>query len=302
MRKYLIRHAQVLVSAVGQLAHAPGSTLLSTAAIGVTLALPSLLFLVLDNLHRASGEWEYRAPVSLFLKKDLEQAKVDSLAAELQQLPEVAAVKTVSAAQALEDFRAESGLGAALAALEGNPLPSSIILYLRPEAMQHADKLVENLSRKAEVDFAQSDVAWLERLLSLVRLAKRGVLVLTALLAFAVVVIISNTLRLAILSRREEIEIMKLVGGSDRFVRRPFLYSGCLQGILGAVFALVVITACLHALREPIAELSRLYGVELGLTGLRIDEAGLIVLAGAVLGWLASRWSVGRHLARIEPT
>ena len=297
-----MRHAQVLVSALGQLARSPGSTLLSTAAIGVTLALPSLLFLAVDNLHRASGNWDYRAPLSLFLVKDVPAAKIDALAAELRQLPEVVTVNTVSAAQALQEFRAESGLGEALGALEDNPLPATIVVYLRPDAAGRAGQLAESLSQREEVDFAQSDVAWLERLVALLRLAQRGVFVLTALLGFAVVVIISNTLRLAIVSRREEIEIMKLVGGSDRFVRRPFLYSGCLQGILGAVFALVVITACLHVLRGPIGELSRLYGVDLGLTGLRVGEAALVVLAGAALGWLASRWSVGRHLARIEPS
>lgn len=302
MKEYLTRHAQVFVSAVGQLARNPGSTLLSTAAIGVTLALPSLLFLAVDNLQRASGHWDSRAPVSVFLNKAVPAQKVDDLAAELGRLQDVVRVKTVSADQALEEFRAESGLGAAMGALDGNPLPATIVLYLRPEAAARAGQLAESLTQREEVDFAQSDVAWLERLVALLRLAQRGVLVLTALLGFAVVVIISNTLRLAIVSRREEIEIMKLVGGSDRFVRRPFLYSGCLQGILGAVFALVVITACLHLLRGPIGELSRLYGVDLGLTGLRVDEAALVVLAGAALGWLASRWSVGRHLARIEPS
>lgn len=302
MKAYLLRHAQVLVSAIGQLARHPGSTLLSTAAIGVTLALPSLLYVVLDSVHTVSGAWDGRAPASLFMKPEVTEARLEQLAADLRRRQGIESVTVTSADQALVEFRRQSGLGAAIDILDHNPLPATIVVYLDPELVgDDLGEMLAELGSQPGVDTVQSDVQWLKRLAAMLEFLRRGVLVLAVLLAFAVVVIISNTIRLAILSRRDEIEIIKLVGGSDRFVRRPFLYSGFVQGVLGAVFALVVITGALHLVAPPVNELAGLYGMEFALTGLRATDATLIVVGGGVLGWLASRLSVGRHLARIEP-
>ncbi len=302
MTAYLTRHLQVLLASIGQMARNPGATVMTAAAIGVTLALPTLLYLITDNLERASAGFDKGAPVTLFLRKDLDKAGAQALARRLAQRPEVTASRFIDADAALAEFKQRSGLAAALDMLEGNPLPHSVVLDLSAdEHTDFASRMLEELEADPDVSLAQSDLQWMRRLRAIVSLAQRGALLLAILLAVAVVVIISNTIRLAIVNRRDEIVIIKLIGGTDAFVRRPFLYSGFLQGLVGAVVAWVLIAGCLYLLGGPVDELSRLYGTEFRLVGLPLRDALLVLLCGGLLGWVASRWAVGRHLSRIEP-
>ncbi|MDH3637770.1 MAG: hypothetical protein OES09_04825, partial [Gammaproteobacteria bacterium] len=205
--------------------------------------------------------------------------------------------------QALAEFKQQSGFGTALDALADNPLPHTIAVVptadLRStDTLRH---LVAELEALPQVDDAQLDVEWVQRLHLLLRLARRGVWLLSALLGIAVLLIVSNTVRLAVSNRRDEIEVIKLIGGTDPFIRRPFLYAGFLQGIIGGVIACVLVTGSLSLVTNLVTELTRLYGGSAGLAGLRVTEALVVVTAGGGLGWLASRWAVARHLAEIEP-
>ncbi len=303
MTDYLLRHLQVLVTTLGQLFHHPGATLMTALAIGITLALPSLLYLFTINVERASDGFTAGAPVSLFLEQEATPVQGEALTQQLAQRDGIARARFISAEQALADFKRRSGLQEALELLQNNPLPHTIVLYLEP-TWQQSDALTRLLAQLAAeplVEVAQSDVQWLTRLRALLSLVQRGVVMLAVLLAVAVVVIVSNTIRLAILNRREEIEIIKLIGGTDRFVRRPFLYSGLLQGLLGALVALILIGSCIALLRGPIGGLARLYDSEFEVIGLGAADALWVLLLGAALGWVASRWSVARYLSRLEP-
>lgn len=302
MTAYLTRHLQVLLATFGQMARSPGATLMTVAAIGITLALPALLYLATVNLDRASAGLNRGAPVTLFLRQDLEAGRALELAGKLAQHPGVEQSSFIDADEALTEFKSRSGLGAAVEMLGENPLPHSVVLYLSADlTAEAAADLLREMEADPDVALAQSDLQWMRRLRAILSLVQRGAVLLAVLLAVAVVVIISNTVRLAIVNRREEIVIIKLIGGTDGFVRRPFLYSGFLQGLLGAVVGWALIAGCLQLLGVPVAELSRLYGSEFQLTGLSVSEALAVLLGGGLLGWLASRWAVGRHLSQVEP-
>lgn len=297
---YLLRHAQVLFATLGQLARAPLATALTLAAIGITLALPSGLYVVLDNLERLSAGWERGAQISLFLKRDVSEAGAHKLAQQVRALPTVSGVDYISREAALAEFKRESGFGAALNALDSNPLPA--VLIVRPAASDPVavETLVASLARLPGVDLAQLDIEWLRRLASLLQLAERAVLLLAVLLSLAVLLIIGNTIRLVVVTRQTEIEIVQLVGGTPAFIRRPFLYTGLLQGLFGGLLAWLLVDGSLLFLNGPARELAGLYGSGFDLNGLGLDAGAALALGGAVLGWLGARLAVGQQLRRFE--
>ncbi len=304
MRAYLLRHAQVLLSSIGQLARMPGSTLMSVGVIGITLALPGLLYLLVANAERVSSEWHGGTHVSLFLRAGVTAEQAQSLATALVDRADVNQVRIVSSEQALAEFKELSGFGDALDALPANPLPTLLVIIPEPryEQPELLEQLLVELRSLTAVELAQLDMEWVQRFHVILKLIRRALIVLSVLLALAVLLIVSNTIRLAILNRREEIEIIRLIGGTDRFIRRPFLYNGMLQGLLGAWMAIVLIALCVHLLRPPIQVLANLYGSAFRVAGLSLPESLIIVAIGVGLGWLASRWSVGRHLRAMQPT
>jgi cell division transport system permease protein len=304
MKNYLLRHVQVFFFSLGQLARTPLATLMTLAVIGITLALPAGLYVLFDNLQRASHGWDAGVQISLFLKQDTSERAADALLNKIRNMPGVVAVQYISRAQALTEFKRLSGFGDALDVLDSNPLPP--VLVVRPSASMSApdrvQTLVQALSRQPGVDLAQLDLEWIKRLHAMLALAQRGVLILAGLLALAVLLIIGNTIRLAILNRRSEIEVIKLIGGTDAFIRRPFLYSGLLQGLLGALAAWLLVGTSLMLLAGPAQDLAGLYGSRFELDGLGLENGLWLLLGGAGLGWLGSRLAVGRHLHAIEPT
>jgi cell division transport system permease protein len=277
---------------------------MSVGVIGITLALPGLLYLLVTNAERVSSEWHGGAHVSLFLRGTVDSDQAQTLAAHLEKRTDVNRVRVISSEQALSEFKELSGFGEALDALSSNPLPSLLMVipeprYEQPEALA---RMVLELQSLPAVELAQLDMEWLQRFNVILKLTRRALIVLSVLLALAVLLIVSNTIRLAIVNRRDEIEIIQLIGGTDRFIRRPFLYSGMLQGFLGAGVAIVLIALCLHLLRPPIQVLAGLYGSGFRVAGLSIFESLTVLAIGMGLGWLASRWSVGRHLDHIQPS
>jgi len=303
IKNYFLRHAQVFFYSLGQLARTPVATFLTVAVIGITLALPAGLYVAIENLQRLASGWEDNGQISLFLKQDVPGAAIEKLADKIRRMPAVSWVDYVSREAALSEFKRLSGFGEALNALDRNPLPA--VLVVHPAASHaHPDKLqalLKDLRRFNEVDIAQIDLDWVRRLHAMLELARQSVLILAAGLAIAVLLIIGNTIRLAVLNRRDEIEITKLIGGTNAFIRRPFLYTGTLQGLLGALLAWLLVGLGLLLLTDPIDNLAGLYGSRFEAENLGILATLALIGAGGLLGWLGSRLAVGRHLRAIEP-
>lgn len=304
LRAYAISHLQAMLDSLGRMARAPFSAALSVAVIGIALAMPTGLHVILKNLQGVSSGWEDAAQISLFLKKEVEPASARAFAEELRALPQAGEVTYISPENALEEFRHLSGYGDVLGNLGENPLPS--IVLVRPAAAYGAPGLVEallgQLRSYPQVALAQLDMEWVKRLYALMEIGKRGVVVLAALLALAVLLILGNTIRLAIQNRRDEIEVHKLIGATDGFIRRPFLYSGLWHGLFGALVAWLLVSVSLLLLNGPVERLALLYGSRFSLGGLGLRASTFLLLAGLVLG-LGGAWlAVGRHLREIEPS
>lgn len=304
IKNYFMRHAQVFFFSLGQLSRTPIATFLTVAVIGITLALPACLYVAIENLQRLSGSLDSNGQISLFLKRDVNGAEAEKLAAKIRALPAVSRVNYISREAALAEFKQLSGFGEALETLERNPLPA-VLVVLPSDADSHPDKLqalLKQLRRYNEVDIAQLDLEWVRRLHAILELARHGVLILAAGLGVAVLLIIGNTIRLAVLNCRDEIVITKLIGGTNAFIRRPFLYAGTLQGFLGAILAWLLVALALFLLSSPINNLASLYGSRFAAENLGFRATLVLLAAGGLLGWLGSRLAVGRHLKTLEPT
>jgi cell division transport system permease protein len=221
----------------------------------------------------------------------------------VRQRDSVDAVRLISAEQAMAEFRASSGFGGALDKLERNPLPPVLVVTpaANARAPQQAAALLAELEALPEVDLAQLDMEWLQRLQAIMNIARRGVTAIAILLGLAVLLIVGNTIRLDIQNRREEIEVIKLVGATDGFVRRPFLYGGIWYGLLGGVLAWLLVHGALLLINRPAEQLALLYGADHRLLGPGLQGTLLLLGVGAALGLLGSWLAVGRHLSAIEP-
>lgn len=300
---WFTRHVQVLFYTLGRLYRTPLSTFLSIMVIGIALALPAGLHVLVDNTRSISGSLEGAARISVFLQREITGKQRDALADLLQRRDDIAAVEIIPAEKALAEFREQSGFGEALDALEENPLPA--VLVLTPVNNEASDATVEKLVRELqampETDIVQLDAQWLKRLNAILEIFNRGIFVIAGMFALAVVIIVGNTIRLDIQNRREEIIVTKLIGGTDAFIRRPFLYTGFWYGIGGGVMAWLLIAIALLIMEQPVARLAGLYGSDFTLRGLGWNGALLVLGAGALLGWMGSLIAVSRHLGEIEP-
>jgi cell division transport system permease protein len=275
---------------------------MTLAVIGIALALPSGLYVLLKNLQVISGGWENTAKISLFLKQDTSFDALEKLARRLQAQTDIAHVQVITADDALRDFRESSGFGEALDALGENPLPHALVIT--PAVGVQQTNLIKNLfgrlKQLAEVDMAQLDMKWLHRLNALVDIARRGVIVVAATLAVAVLLVVGNTIRLDIQNRRDEIEITRLVGATDAFVRRPFLYSGLWYGMFGGIFAWVLVFMAMVLVDKPAQRLAELYDSQYRVAGLGGYESLILLVSSITLGLLGSWLAVGRHLRKVE--
>jgi len=304
LNNYLLRHAQTLIYALGQMSRRPFSTLMTVAVIGIALAMPAGLHVLLKNVQTVLSGWDSAAQISLFLHKGGSEQSALALADKLRARPEIASVDYISAGQAMDEFRRLSGFGDALGALDENPLPPVLVVHpaLAQQDPASLKSLVTELRQQATVDLAQLDMQWVKRLYGLMEIGRRGVWVLGSLLALAVLLVVGNTIRLAIQNRRDEIVITKLIGATDAFIRRPFLYTGLWYGLLGGVIAFVLVQASLWVLAEPVNNLAGLYNSNFRLGGMGLMTISLLLSGGMLLGLLGSWLAVGRHLRDIEPT
>jgi cell division transport system permease protein len=302
LRAWPVRHLQTLVFTLGRLCRSPGSSLMTAGVIGVALALPAAMHVLLQNAGSLAGSWEGVNRVSVFMERDIDATRAAALREEMAAREGIRRVEYISAEDALAEFKAMSGFADALAVLEENPLPS--VLVLHPEEQVSAaelETLVADLQGLGGVDLVQVDTQWVQRFHAMLEIAARGVGVIAALLAFAVIITVGNTIRLEIQNRRQEIEVTKLVGATDAFIRRPFLYSGLWYGLAGGAIAWMLVTASVVLLHDPVRTLAGLYGSQFRLSGLGFNETGMVLLAGAFLGWAGSWVAVSRHLKDIEP-
>src|SRR6267142_1395010 len=255
------------------------------------------------NAQLATGNFANAVDVSVYLKTDVPLAKAQQLAQAAGQRAEVAAVTVIAADKGLQDFRTYSGFGEALQALKENPLPH--VLHVRPKAEDSSAAALESLRRYfsawPEVDLVQVDSEWVMRFNAILEVLRWLLLIAAVLLGLGVLAVIGNTIRLEIQGRRAEIEVTKLVGGSNSFVRRPFLYTGVLYGLGGALLAWGIVAIAVAVLGDPVATLARLYGSRYVLRGPSRDDIGILLGAGAALGWLGAWISAARHLRSIEP-
>jgi cell division transport system permease protein len=303
MKQWLERHVQTFVGSLGRLWQHPFSTLLTVLVIGIALALPACLHVLVQNVRAASGGWSNALDISVYMKPaaTLEQAR--QAAERVRKRRDVEDVKLVKADDALEEFRRNSGFGEALDALKDNPLPHALVV--RPaEAFRdptQVEGLTDELRKLDGVDLVQLDTAWVSRFNAILDVVRRIVLLAAGLFALGILVIVGNTIRLDIENRRDEIEVTKLVGGSDAFVRRPFLYSGVWYGLGGALVAWLIVTVVITVLGDPVQRIAGLYGSTFELQGLGVEGSGVLLLGGIVLGWLGSYIAATRELRGIEP-
>jgi len=303
MKQWLERHVQTLVGSLGRLWSHPFATLLTILVIGTALALPACLHVLVQNVRAASGGWGNALDVSVYMKPDASLEQARQAEKRIRQRRDVAEVTLVKADDALEEFRRNSGFGEALDALKDNPLPNALVV--RPAAEFREPAQVENLTaelRKIDgVDIVQLDTAWVSRFNAILDVVRRVVLLAAGLFALGILVIVGNTIRLDIENRRSEIEVTKLVGGSDGFVRRPFLYNGVWYGLGGGLIAWLTVTVVILLLGEPVQRIAGLYGSSFALRGLGLEGSAVLLGGGVLLGWLGSFIAATREIRGIEP-
>lgn len=302
LRSWGSLHVSTAVAALQRLARQPIASLMTILVIAVTLALPSAMHLLIKNAQSISASWDSALDFSVYLKTGTSIDDARRLADLIQQRADVDQVTLISSADALAEFRDQSGFGEALDHLTVNPLPHTIVV--RP-GNNHTDVsmglLNEELGNLPETDFVQVDTEWVRRFHAILDILQRSIAIGATLLGAAIIVIIGNTIRLDIQNRREEIEVTKLIGASNAFVRRPFLYSGLWYGIGGGLMALALVRYGLIALEAPVTRLAGLYNRPFAVLALGLVESLLIMAAGVALGLAGSWVAATRHMRRIEP-
>lgn len=287
-------HLYSLLSSLGRLVQRPWATLLTVGVMAVALALPLCLALMLGNVERVSGSFREAREVSVFLTHGLAAAAVDAARERVQRLPGVESVLLRSADEGLAEFRQMADFAGALSLLDENPLPA--VLVVTPQPGADAASLAETLRDLPEADFVQHDAEWRARLGAWLGFGRRLTMLAAALLGLGALLVVGNTVRLDIQGRAEEILTVQLLGATDGFVRRPFLYLGAWYGALAALLAIALAVAARHALQAPVTALVESYGSTFELRGISPLDA-LLVLAGSMaLGWLGAWLAAGHHL------
>ncbi|NMG47798.1 FtsX-like permease family protein [Azoarcus communis] len=296
MSNWLYLHVRAIAQALGRLAGQPVGTLLSALVMGIALSLPAGGYLLLDNVASLARGVSGTPEISVFLDTAAGKADAAEIEKRLRAEPELASFRFVPRDEALQQL-ASGGLGDVLGGLNANPLPDAFVVTLRSEDPVLFDALAAQMRAWPKVAHVQLDSSWVKRLHALLGLGRSAVLMLAGLLGFALVIVTFNTIRLQIMTQRSEIEVSRLLGATDPFIRRPFYWFGGLQGMLGGLVALGAVHLGVRALSAPVAALADTYGAVFSLAGPQWPEAVVIVLFATFLGWLGAEISVRRHLA-----
>jgi len=270
--------------------------------IAVTLALPAAINLIVKNARAVSGSWDNALDFAVYLEQGLSVDEAEGLGRLIAQRADVDAVDVISSDEALAEFKQQSGFGKALDQLPNNPLPHTLVV--RPSASNTSASLIllqEEIGNLPETEHVQADTEWVQRFHAILDIVRQAIAIGAALLGVAIVVIIGNTIRLDIENRRDEIEVTKLIGASNAFVRRPFLWTGFWYGLSGGLLALALVRYGLFLLEGPVARLAGLYQSNIVISSLGIEESAAIVGIGVFLGLFGSWFTTARHMRRIEP-
>ena len=299
---WFLHHLQSMVFSLGKIYHSPTTTIMTVAVIGITLSLPGGFYLFLKNIDKISGDFRSTTQISLFLDLDVDEKRARALDKEIAAMEGVSATQFISREVSLAEFRRDSGFGKSIDSLSSNPLPHTIVVDPDTTDAFVARGLLKNLQALPEVEIARLDTEWLERLYTIIEIAQRSVAIVTALFACAVLLIIGNTIRLDIQNRYQEIIVTKLIGATDAFIRRPFLYGGVWYGLFGGILSWLIVEIGYLAIAGPVERLNLLYQSQLTLTTFSLHDFAILILSSTLLGLAGSWIAVARHLSKIEPT
>jgi cell division transport system permease protein len=301
LSNYLIRHVQAALNSVGQLSRAPFNTVMTCVVIGIAMALPLALFVLLKNVDVISHNFQQSNQLTLYLKPEISTAQVNDLLLILKKNPSINQVTAISPEQGLKELQLQAGIANPLSDLTGNPLPWAIVVLpdtsLKSPAQLTA--LGNNLKQNAEVDTVQLDVLWAQRLFALVALGHRFVYALSIFLCLGVLLIVNNCIRSATQNNKKEIDVIKLIGGTHAFIRRPFLYTGMIYGLLGGIIAWQSVDILLLWMKTPSSQLAELYHSQFQLAQINLRETLSLLGASLVLGFTGALIAVTRHLRSV---
>lgn len=295
-------HRETAARSLLRLATAPVQSLMTVLVIAIALALPTALYLVVASLQQLAGGLDAGNRLTLYLRQDADPKAIDGLLAQLREHAGVSAVQFISAEQGLAEFKASSGFGDALDLLDRNPLPPVAVVTARDQPGAAAlTALADEFAKLPPVDEVQVDTQWVARVNAIAAIGRQAALALALVLALGVLLIVGNTIRLAIENCREEILVVKLVGGTDAFARRPFLYMGFWYGLGGGILSWIMVAAGRWWLHYPVDRLAALYQSQWSLARLGLVELLVLAVAAGALGAAGARLAAGRQMRAIEP-
>lgn len=303
LSQLLLNHLQAFINSIGQLSRAPLASFFTFIVIGIALALPMGFFVLLHNVQHASSNLHNTGQISLYLKANTPKSVIKQDLATAQRDQAIAKATYISPEQGLASFSKQSGFGGVLKDLHANPIPGVIEITPSPTLKQswQIQTLFARVKKLPGVAHAQFDFQWLQRLQAILSISHRLATLLMIIFSVAVLLIIGNTIRLTTQNHRDEILVVKLIGGTNPFIRRPFLYSGFLYGLAGGIVAWFIIDFILSRLQEPVSTLASLYGNNYQLAGLNLHNTLLLLFGGGLLGLIGSWLAVNRYIATIEP-
>ncbi len=300
---YFRAHHYEMLSSIKRVMASPFSTLVTSLVIAIAVFLPAALVIALGNLQQLSGNWDGTPKISVYMQKNFQESQIGIVKNAILRLKGVKSLDYISPAQALDEFKTGSGFADILYDLEENPLPAVFSVTPNEQGTTNAgaEELLVGLEAIETVEQAHYDLEWVKRLNSFMLLANRIVLGLTVLFSLGAILVVGNTIRLAIENRRQEIVVVKLVGATHAFVRRPFLYLGSWYGLLGGTLAWLMTQVGLLSLAVPVAALAEVYHSNFGLVGFGLSDSLLMIVCTGTLGWLGAWLAVAHHLDEIEP-
>ena len=302
-KAYLLNHAHGLFSSLGRLSRTPFTSVMTILVLAVAISLAGCFYIIVANIQQLTGNLQASNQMSLFLKEHVTESAAQKLAEQLKQNANIESIKFINKTQAMNEFKANSGFGEALNALESNPLPH-VIQVLPKHVLDNRealDQLMAEIKQIPQVELVQVDMQWVERLQAIMLIASRGVMVVSVLLGFAVTFITGNTIRLELQNRQDEVYISKLVGATHAFIQRPFLYTGFWLGFIAGFSAWLIVTVMLLILETPVEKLSALYSGSFELLFLSFGEFILLLMMTSVLAVLGSWIVLHYQLRQIKP-